>query len=512
MKRLLILSLVFAASTVTAQPQLQKDYSFVMEIPSVIAMESSPAHLYVLSGTEGMIVFRTQPEDTLQWLYSSTGMEQRGNAMTADIRFAYLYGLNRRITVLEPTSVLGVYSSTLLPQKPLDAERIGMHLYIALGAGGLGQISLSTPASVDSALTAIGNETISDNSITDLESSPSQLFALSPAGKLYVFTKTREDIEFSKVFNLSREIDRIFIAGEMLYGSDRDGSIYEIDRNGRLSELGTVGEPVEKIESWNQRLIIRGSSGRLWTSYQNRSPVLWKKDSNAGNFFTVSKNTLWLCEYNQVSRVVTSTQTPVTADTEQPGSQPGDRTLRLKPIDDITIPFSRPLLLPIKLEEGFPPDEVTLTYQSNIEDARIRGNGFYWQPGANDTGTHRFKIIAASSDGQTDSTSFNIDVRTFNAPPRFTPIRPITIPVGDPFSVPIKARDPDGMDPELVRYLGVDLPEGASINEHTGVFRWEPTIRQTGENKFKVIATDQYGAAASADIVIRVIDTKRGER
>ncbi len=114
---LLITLLLGISMNATAQPTLQKDYSFVMEIPSVITMDSSPAHLYVLSDTEGMAVFRTQP-DTLQWLYSSTGMEQRGNTVTADIRFAYLFGNSRRLTVLEPTSVLGVYSSTILPSNP----------------------------------------------------------------------------------------------------------------------------------------------------------------------------------------------------------------------------------------------------------------------------------------------------------------------------------------------------------------------------------------------------------
>ncbi|MDX1585862.1 MAG: cadherin repeat domain-containing protein, partial [Balneolaceae bacterium] len=134
-KRISIISLllIFGAALVSkGQPVLSKDYTTTMEIPSVIAMESSPAHLYVLSNSEGMVVFRAH-SDSLQWLYSSTGMEQRGNRVTADIRFAYLFGYNRRLTVLEPTSVLGVYSSTLLPEKPLDAQRIEQKLYLALG-------------------------------------------------------------------------------------------------------------------------------------------------------------------------------------------------------------------------------------------------------------------------------------------------------------------------------------------------------------------------------------------
>src|SRR5690554_4911859 len=100
---------VVCSNNIRAQEQLSQDYSQLMEIPGVVEMEASPAHLYILSETEGMAVFRVYP-DSLQWLYTSSGMQRRGNKMEADIRFAYLFGSSKRLTVLEPTSVLGVYS------------------------------------------------------------------------------------------------------------------------------------------------------------------------------------------------------------------------------------------------------------------------------------------------------------------------------------------------------------------------------------------------------------------
>ncbi|MDZ7682342.1 MAG: putative Ig domain-containing protein [Fodinibius sp.] len=147
------------------------------------------------------------------------------------------------------------------------------------------------------------------------------------------------------------------------------------------------------------------------------------------------------------------------------------------------------------------------SYQSqDITSAEIRGQSFYWAPTSNDIGNHRIKLIASTNSGQTDSTSFNIEVKSFNAPPRFAPIRPISIPVGEAFSLPFKATDPDGMNADLVRFLGVNLPEGASIDEQTGEFSWTPSARQTGKNQFRIIATDQYGAATSVDVTINVID------
>jgi len=489
-----------------SQPELKKDYSFVMQIPSVLAMGSSPAHIYVLSNTEGMVVFRTQP-DTLQWLYSSTGMEQRGHKVTADIRFAYLFGNSRRLTVLEPTSVLGVYSSTVLPGKPQDAKRIDNDLFVALGKKGLGKLSLKTPASVDSTIDFIAQSKLSNENITDLEDSGDQLFALSQDKKLFQFNYKDGTLNPTKEFNLSKNITRIYLINNSLFGSDNDGNIYDIDATGNLSRLGSIDEPVKKIESWKDWLIIKGKSNRLWTSYKNRSPELWKKDGSAGNYFTITKGIFWLCEYNKISRIGTSNQKQEVTAGESIQKQNFNGDLSLSKIDNQTTPYSKPVILSIKLNGDVPASAVQFSYQSaDIKNAEIRGESFYWQPTSDDIGNHRVKIVATTSSGQTDSTTFNIEVKSFNAPPRFAPIRQISIPVGEKFTLPINATDPDGIDKHLVRFLGVNMPEGASIDEKTGMFSWTPTARQVGDNKFRVIATDQYGAAQSVDVSIKVVD------
>ncbi|WP_138430502.1 Ig domain-containing protein [Fodinibius saliphilus] len=500
-----LLFLTFSQLT-TAQPTLEKDYSYVMEIPSVVTMGSSPAHLYVLSDTEGMAVFRTQ-KDSLQWLYSSTGMAQRGSTMTADIRFAYLFGNNRRLTVLEPTSVLGVYSATLLPSNPLDAQRIGQSLYVALGDKGLGRLSLETPSTVDSMVTFVSRSKLSNTYIQDIEKTGNQLFALSRNQTLFQFKHDTEDniTTLEREFALSRPLSKIFLVNKTLYGSDADGNIYEIDQQGNLAGLGSIGETVNKIEAWKDWLIISGSSNRIWTSYKNRSPNLWKEDREAGNYFTVSGGTLWLCEYNQLSKIITSDKKSIS---QKKNPQPNfSGNLELKSISNQDIPHTKPLLTPINFTTEVPANAVKITYQSqDISNAQVRGRSFYWRPSSNDIGRHTVKIIATTSSSQTDSTSFTINVRSFNAPPRFAPIRPITIPVGEAFTLPIQANDPDGSTKNLVRFLGVDMPDGATIDESTGEFNWTPKARQVGKNRFRVIATDQYGAAKSVDITINVIE------
>ncbi|MGM0545960.1 MAG: putative Ig domain-containing protein [Bacteroidota bacterium] len=506
-------SLLFGiTSTTNAQPSLQKDFSYVLEIPSTIAVASSEAHVYVLSDSEGMAVFRTQ-QDTLQWLYSSTGMEQRGDKLTADIRFAYLFGDSRRLTVLEPTSVLGVYSSTLLPANPRDAKRIDNNLFVALGNKGLGKLSLQTPAAVDSTVDYVERSKLSRENIIDIETSSDQLFALSKNQKLYHFDYEDEELTLDKELDLSEELNKIFLIENTVYGSDKDGNIFEIDGSGNSSKLGSIEEPVTKIEAWKNWLIIQGNSNRVWTSYQNRSPQIWKDDDEAGNYFTVTYDDLWLSENNKLSRVITSDPSASDDDIMQSDlAEDYEGEIDLKEISSKTVPNSKTLLVPIEFEQDIPGNAVQFSYRSeSIDHAQIRGRSFYWEPTSDDVGTHKVKIIASTKSGKTDSTSFDIEVTSFNSPPRFAPIRSISIPVDEEFTLPIKATDPDGNDRDLVRYLGVDLPDGASIDEKTGEFTWTPTARQVGENKFRVIATDQFGAAKRTDITIKVVENPRDE-
>lgn len=501
-----ILLLLTLPRALDAQPDLRKDFSYIMEIPSLVAIESSPAHVYALSETEGMVVFRAHA-DSLQWLYSSAGMEQRGNRLTADIRFAYLFGGDSRLTVLEPTSVLGVYSSTRLPAPPVDAVRLDQRLYLALDNGEMGWLSLRTSAAVDSAFTPVASGLTGEERIIDLEGSGNRLLALSASGTLYRFTGSDGELEEAGSHALESELEHIFLFDRTLMGTDPEGAIHEIGASGELSLMGSIDEPVEKMELWRDRWIIQGETGRLWTSYNSRSPQLWKGDTEAGYFFTSVDNQLWLSEYGQVSRVVPA---PAAAegDTVRPAGRGGElpSTLTLSEVPDQLVPHSKPVILSLGLREDFPPGEVQYAYRSSVENAQIRGSGFHWQPSSGEVGTHEFRIIATSSNGLADSTRFSVEVNSFNAPPRFAPLRPISIPAGEPFTLPIRAIDPDGMHRDLIRYMGVDLPEGASVDEKSGELRWTPAARQTGEHSFRVIATDQYGAASSADVTITVVD------
>jgi len=500
---LLLLFLVDAGSSAFAQ--YAHDFRHRMEIPDILNVHSSETHLYVLSESEGLIVFRAHG-DSPQWLYSSTGMQQRGHIMHSDIRFAYIYGDNRRLTVVEPTSVLGVYSSTVLPARPLDVERILNNLYVALGTNGFGKVNLETPEAVDGNVEYPFEEIFKDSRVQSLASDRNRtLYVLSNGNQIDIFSLSsdpdmEDQIEHVEQVETERSIEKIFIADQELIGADRTGNIFLINSDGRMRQTAQVNSAVDKISIWNNHLVVRTSDNKLWIGEFGNSLTEWKSDADAGNYFTVTEDKLWVSEFNQISPVV------LTSGDENSSIDNSTGEFALQQIEDVTLPFPRPLILPIKLENGYNPGEVTFSYSASFNNAKIRGNTFYWQPSATQTGRQRVTITATNRAGQNASQEFMIDLRPFNAPPRFSSARPITIPVGEQFEFQIDAIDPDGMDQDLIRYLGVDLPSGARINEKSGRFAWNPNIRQVGEHTFQVIATDQFGAAASQDFEIRVVE------
>ena len=81
--------------------------------------------------------------------------------------------------------------------------------------------------------------------------------------------------------------------------------------------------------------------------------------------------------------------------------------------------------------------------------------------------------------------------------------------MNEEYVLQFNASDPENPQNPIIRYIGVDMPDGASINEKTGEFKWTPTERQVGETTFKVIATDRLGAASSIDVTLNVLDISR---
>ena len=297
-----LIGLIFLGSsflTETSEAQLIKDLSREIEISDIVTMNGTETHLYLLSEKEGLVVFRSY-DDSLQWLYSSSGMQERGQTLKSDIRFAYLFGDSRRLTVVEPTSVLGVYSSTILPARPLNVKRIGLQLFTALGESGLGIVNLATPESVDTDITLVNDIP----SAIDLASDGEQLlYVLSAGNRLTVLNIDEDEIMIQERISIDRNISNLFLVENDLIGADNAGNVFYINSEGDTNQLTNVQGAAVSVIEWNNLYIIRTAESLVWTGRANGDFEQWKSRSSAGNHTALSGNDLWLAEFNSVAPV-----------------------------------------------------------------------------------------------------------------------------------------------------------------------------------------------------------------
>ncbi len=505
-----IISVTFLLASSALSQQLVKDFNHLMEIPGLITIDATPTHFYALSENDGLIVFRVTANG-LEWLYSSEGMQRRGNRLQADIRFAYLMGDDNRLTVIEPTSVLGVYSSTTLPFQPNRVARVGDTLFITGSANGLFSLNLNTPESVDSEPERVLNDILGDADAIGVRAFSSQLLVLTDNSEVFQISLSGDEPELVRTYSISLDAQNLFIANDVPKVSDRSGRTVELTAAGNIRPVFTIGSSIDRLLYVDNTYIIRTVDGNVWVRHRNQMPELVADNPENGNHIAVTRNRLWISDHGMLSPASYLSSAQDNGDeisTEEPqGTFSGQ--LRLKPIPNQIIPFPRPVLASVELEGNVPNDGVSFQIRSSAEGATIKNQGFYWQPNSRNVGVNRFTIVATTADGQSDEVSFEVDVRAFNMPPRFNPTRPLSIPVGETFELPIRATDPDGIDSGLIRYLGVDLPDGSTLNESTGLFTWTPTRRQEGTHEFQVIATDQFGSAASQNITINVLSISR---
>lgn len=506
--RILQLTLFLALSFIPyfVSAQWAQDFSNMLEIPNVKAIEASSTHLYVLSEDEGMAVFRIK-SDSLQWLYTSSGMQRRGNYLDSDIRFGYLYGDSRRLTVLEPTSVLGVFSSTHLPTTPLGVARLGDKLYVALNEQGLGELSLSDPDNFDNEPKIIQNEVLGRTSVIDIASSiiANQLLVLTSDKRVHLFKMEDAHLSHTSSINLDESVHQLFLQEDQIWASSEIGEIFSITTKGVDRKLGTVNGIVSEIFQIEDDVLVRTKNNKLWYSKSGDAFEVWQAESSAGNFITHNNETIWISIFDKISPLIPSESISEFTPQNQQSTD-----FKLKEIDDIILTFPQPLVLGLELDHG-DINDINFTFRSHASNAKIKKQGLYWQPSSNQIGINPFTIIATNSKGKIDSINFSVDIKIFNAPPRFSPVRGTTIAVDDSYELTFNAIDPENLSSTLIRYLGVDLPEGSTLNEKTGLFSWTPTERQLGEHTFRIVATDEQGTAASIDVTFNVVNISRGE-
>lgn len=501
---LLFLMFLFTLSTLAPlQAQsLIRDTEQRMSIPGIQAISSSETHLYLLSEREGLAVFRSHA-DSLQWLYTSEGMERRGDTLISDSRFSYLHSDDNSLTVIEPTSLLGVYSSTDLPHPVTAVQRLHNRLYLILD-GRLHSLSLETPDAVDQPPTPVLDEDLSGRTLLDLVSDQrGTLYLLEEGGDLHVIRQEDADspVNLDRTLETGRPIERLFLMETDVLGTTGDGTIYRIGSGGGTERRFQAESAVSRLQEWGPLWVLAGRDGAIDVVHPDRGETTRLRDGSTDPaLFTVADDRLWIVEQNRVTPLIRG---------EEDESVASDQPVQLNPIDSFAIPASQSVLIPLELSPRT-ETEVDFAYTSDtIDNARIRGSSFYWTPGSSDTGRHTVEITAIPAAGERSTTRFEIDVRPFNTPPRFTPVSRLRIPAEEEWELELRAFDPDGRDSELIRYIGVDLPDGLALDERSGDLLWTPEHEQIGDHQFQVIATDQYGAANSVRIQVNVSEASR---
>ncbi len=487
----LILTLAVPAMLFSQPGSIRFDEPTLQRIPGIVAAAASPTHLYVLSEDVGMVVYRTRP-DTLQWLFTSDGMTNRGTSLSADARFAYLFGLDNRISILEPTSLQGVYTSVYLPSKPKFAVRFGTTLFVNATNGGMYGIPLSRPADAER-FDTLSIEGFQADGLAHMIGFSRQILAVA-GRQLHFLDVIGNQLRLADSQRLQQEVTRLHDLNGILFASNSKGELFEVRSGGSMRQVLDAREPIESVHQQGNHYYIRAMSGKAWVIHTDGRTIAHRPNPESGNHIALVNDRIWMSNYEQFGRV---------AVTETGAERPASTTLKIKPIANQILMQTRPLLVALELDGAY---SASVRFDAISETASpiVRGNGLFWQPAQGQSGPHRITVTAISANGQRDSTSFMVDVRTFNQPPRFNPLRPITIPVGEAYQLPIRAIDPDGLSQDHVRYVAHDLPSGSTLSERNGLFNWTPDMRQIGVHRFRVVASDASGASAEIQVQITV--------
>ncbi|WP_406670315.1 putative Ig domain-containing protein [Methanolobus sp. ZRKC4] len=135
-------------------------------------------------------------------------------------------------------------------------------------------------------------------------------------------------------------------------------------------------------------------------------------------------------------------------------------------------------------------DGITYSYSSSSPPASATldpsTGKFSWTPSYDDGGSYDLTFIA-SSNGLTDSETITITVGNTNRPPRLAVIGDKSTDENSPLSISLSAEEDDG---DVLSYSATPLPEGAQMDESTGIFTWTPTYEQAGSYKVQFVVSD----------------------
>jgi len=92
--------------------------------------------------------------------------------------------------------------------------------------------------------------------------------------------------------------------------------------------------------------------------------------------------------------------------------------------------------------------------------------------------------------------------------PRFDAVDELTVSAGSTITTTLTATAEDGTK---VRYIGSNIPRGASVEADSGKVTWKPDNSQIGEHNFAVTARDEFGRERTINFTVTVYGSTTGK-
>ncbi|MCK5520689.1 MAG: hypothetical protein KAI81_06225, partial [Candidatus Marinimicrobia bacterium] len=133
------------------------------------------------------------------------------------------------------------------------------------------------------------------------------------------------------------------------------------------------------------------------------------------------------------------------------------------------------------------------------ENLVLKNSTLYWKPKISQKGSNTISFIV--SDGHQNT------AQTFNVFANAAPVihsKPVIVGLtGFDYSYQIEAEDPNG---DEIRFKAVDIPKWASLDEKTGLVKWEPRSGERGINRFVIEVQDSRNKITQHSFDVQVYE------
>jgi PKD repeat protein len=186
----------------------------------------------------------------------------------------------------------------------------------------------------------------------------------------------------------------------------------------------------------------------------------------------------------------------------------------LEPITDLSIDENGNFILQL---EAYDPDGDEIYFEvENLPDSAVfdsKTGLFSWVPTYEQAGIYpgvKFTVIEKTASKLSDSDDLTITVNHVNRMPELPAIANVEIPE-DSLLVIIapEGSDPDKEDIGKLVYRVENVPEGASFDETSRTFRWEPTFKQSGVYIVDFLLEDGAGGVDREAVTLTVTHVDR---